>query len=119
MGAGLIGRADQQNDERDRALVEALKLDRLRGTTSGHDERLAAVTFAVRNSQAITDTGGALGLALQNGFERRIAIGEAPGWGEEIDEFGDRGAFFGCENGDTNALGCDDLRNQHSALNAL
>jgi hypothetical protein len=112
--AGLVGRADEQDDEGHRPAVDAVEVDRLGRLAGGHDELAAAIGLPVRDGQAVADAGGALGLTLEHGLQGHLPVQQRAGLVEQVDQLGDHADLVGRTQRHADVIGGETHRKFHA-----
>jgi hypothetical protein len=86
----------------------------LGGLAGRHYELLAAVTLAVRDCQAIADSGGSFALAFEDGVEGGVTIDQGIRLGEQVDQLRDNTMLLGGRDRYTQTIERYELRQFHN-----
>ena len=87
--AHLIGPARQEDNQADGLAIDGLKVDRLSGLADRHRHIAEHIRLAVRNRQALPDTGGSRLFTRPDRFLERRGIGDLARLGERLNQLVD------------------------------
>jgi len=97
VGAGLVDAGAEEDDEVDGQTVEAVEFQGLRGFSNGDNEGIEALALAVRDGEALADTGGAGRLAGEDGLEEMGFLGNLSRLMQDLDQFFNCGKLIFCQ----------------------